>query len=91
PELASRAHVETIGEVLAAALEQAQLSWSDVDAVAATVTPGLVGALMVGLTTAKTLALVHQKPLIGVHHLEGHIYANYLAAPELQPPFLCLL
>lgn len=91
PELASRAHVETMGEVLMAALDQAQITWSEVDAVAATVAPGLVGALMVGLTTAKTLALVHQKPLIGVHHLEGHIYANYLAAPDLQPPFLCLL
>ncbi|NJL48560.1 MAG: tRNA (adenosine(37)-N6)-threonylcarbamoyltransferase complex transferase subunit TsaD [Leptolyngbyaceae cyanobacterium SM2_5_2] len=91
PEVASRQHVITIGAELEAALGQAGLGWAEIDAVAATCTPGLVGALMVGLTTGKTLAMVHQKPFLGVHHLEGHIYANYLAQPDLQPPYLCLL
>jgi N6-L-threonylcarbamoyladenine synthase len=67
------------------------LDWSAINGIAATCTPGLVGALLVGLTTAKTLALIHQKPLVGVHHLEGHIYAAYLSEPTLEPPFLCLL
>jgi N6-L-threonylcarbamoyladenine synthase len=91
PEVASRQHVVTIGAELATALEQAGLDWADIDGVAATCTPGLVGALMVGLTTGKTLAMVHQKPFLGIHHLEGHIYANYLAQTDLQPPYLCLL
>jgi N6-L-threonylcarbamoyladenine synthase len=91
PEVASRQHVLTIGAELDAALDQAQLGWADIDGVAATCTPGLVGALLVGLTTGKTLAMVHAKPFVGIHHLEGHIYANYLAQPSLQPPFLCLL
>ncbi len=91
PEMASRAHVENMGTVMAAALEQAEVAWDAIDGVAATCAPGLVGALMVGLTTAKTLAMVRQKPFLGVHHLEGHIYASYLTAPDLTPPFLCLL
>jgi len=91
PEVASRQHVETINQVIARSLEQAQIPISSLDAIAATVAPGLVGALLVGLTAAKTLALVHQKPFLGVHHLEGHIYANYLSEPELEPPFLSLL
>jgi N6-L-threonylcarbamoyladenine synthase len=91
PELASRQHVETINPLIDEALETAGLGWPDVDGVAATCAPGLVGALLVGLTAAKTLALVHRKPLVGVHHLEGHIYASYLAHPDLQPPFLSLL
>jgi N6-L-threonylcarbamoyladenine synthase len=91
PEVASRAHVENMGAVTATALEQAGLDWGAIDGVAATCAPGLVGALMVGLTAGKTLAMVHQKPFLGVHHLEGHIYAAYLSQPELQPPFLCLL
>lgn len=91
PEVASRAHVEWVGAVTTAALEQAGLDWDAIDGVAATAAPGLVGALLVGLTAGKTLAMVHQKPFVAVHHLEGHIYANYLAHPTLQPPFLCLL
>lgn len=91
PELASRQHLETINPLIIQALEAAGLDWADVDGVAATCAPGLVGALLVGLTAAKTLALVQRKPLIGVHHLEGHIYASYLTDPDLQPPFLSLL
>ena len=91
PEVASRQHVESIDSAIAQALETANLSWSDIDGVAATCAPGLVGALLVGLTAAKTLAMLHQKPFLGIHHLEGHIYATYLSQPELEPPFLCLL
>ena len=91
PEVASRSHVETINHAIAQALIEAQLDWSAIDGIAATCAPGLVGSLMVGLTAAKTLAIIHQKPFIGVHHLEGHIYATYLSELELEPPFLCLL
>ena len=91
PEVASRQHVEIVNGAIAQALHEAALSWSSIDGIAATCAPGLLGALLVGLTAAKTLALLHQKPLIGVHHLEGHIYASYLTANDLQPPFLCLL
>ncbi|WP_100899855.1 tRNA (adenosine(37)-N6)-threonylcarbamoyltransferase complex transferase subunit TsaD [Nostoc flagelliforme] len=91
PEVASREHLETINVAIAQALEQAQLDWEKIDAIAATSAPGLVGALLVGLTAAKTLAMVHNKPFLGVHHLEGHIYATYLSEPSLNPPFLSLL
>ncbi|MBD2497369.1 tRNA (adenosine(37)-N6)-threonylcarbamoyltransferase complex transferase subunit TsaD [Nostoc sp. FACHB-280] len=91
PEVASRQHLETINEAIAQALEQAQLDWSKIDGIAATCAPGLVGALLVGLTAAKTLAIVHNKPFLGVHHLEGHIFATYLSEPTLDPPFLSLL
>ncbi|MBD2258842.1 tRNA (adenosine(37)-N6)-threonylcarbamoyltransferase complex transferase subunit TsaD [Pseudanabaena sp. FACHB-2040] len=91
PEVASREHVVTVGDAIATALDQSRLGWADIDGVAATCAPGLVGALMVGLTAGKTLAMVHNKPFLGVHHLEGHIYASYLADPDLQPPYLCLL
>jgi N6-L-threonylcarbamoyladenine synthase len=91
PEVASRQHLTLINPCIEEALAESQLDWSEIDAIAATVAPGLVGALMVGMTAAKTLALVHQKRFIGVHHLEGHIYASYLSYPELEPPFLCLL
>ncbi|MCC5639516.1 tRNA (adenosine(37)-N6)-threonylcarbamoyltransferase complex transferase subunit TsaD [Nostoc sp. CHAB 5844] len=91
PEVASRQHLETINEAIAQALEQAGLDWSKIDGIAATCAPGLVGALLVGLTAAKTLAIVHNKPFLGVHHLEGHIYATYLSEPTLDPPFLSLL
>ena len=91
PEVASRSHLETINEAIAQALQAADLDWSSIDGVAATCAPGLVGALLVGLTAAKTLAMVHQKPFLGVHHLEGHIYASYLSTPSLEPPFLSLL
>ncbi len=91
PEVASRQHVETVNQAIAQALVQAQQSYSRIDGIAATCAPGLVGALLVGLTAAKTLAMVLQLPFLGVHHLEGHIYANYLSEPSLEPPFLSLL
>lgn len=91
PEVASRQHLETINGAIAQALEQAQLDWGQIDAIAATCAPGLVGALLVGITAAKTLAVLHKKPFLGIHHLEGHIYATYLSEPTLDPPFLSLL
>ncbi|MGF1460781.1 MAG: tRNA (adenosine(37)-N6)-threonylcarbamoyltransferase complex transferase subunit TsaD [Leptolyngbyaceae cyanobacterium] len=91
PEVASRAHVENLGAVTQAALTEAGVGWPALDGIAATCAPGLVGALMVGMTAGKTLAMLYDKPFIGVHHLEGHIYAAYLSQPELQPPYLCLL
>jgi N6-L-threonylcarbamoyladenine synthase len=91
PEVASRQHLELINQGIAQSLATANLTWQEIDAVAATCTPGLVGALLVGVSAAKTLSILHQKPFLGVHHLEGHIYASYLSSPELQPPFICLL
>ncbi|PZO19884.1 MAG: tRNA (adenosine(37)-N6)-threonylcarbamoyltransferase complex transferase subunit TsaD [Leptolyngbya foveolarum] len=91
PEVASREHVSAIGRAIAQSLTAANLTWDSIDAIATTCAPGLVGALMVGITAAKTLAMVHNKPFLGVHHLEGHIYAAYLSDDQLQPPFLCLL
>ncbi|AUT01243.1 tRNA (adenosine(37)-N6)-threonylcarbamoyltransferase complex transferase subunit TsaD [Nostoc sp. CENA543] len=91
PEVASRQHLEIINLAIAQALEQAQLDWGQIDGIAATCAPGLVGALLVGLTAAKTLAILYNKPFLGVHHLEGHIYATYLSEPTLDPPFLSLL
>jgi N6-L-threonylcarbamoyladenine synthase len=91
PEVASRQHLLTITDAIAQAISEANLGWADIEGIAATVAPGLVGALMIGMTAAKTLAILHNKPFLGVHHLEGHIYASYLSAPELEPPFLCLL
>ena len=80
-----------MNEAIALALDSAQIGWDSIDGVAATCAPGLVGALLVGLSAAKTLAIVQQKPFLGVHHLEAHIYANYLSEPSLKPPFLSLL
>ncbi|MBD2386729.1 tRNA (adenosine(37)-N6)-threonylcarbamoyltransferase complex transferase subunit TsaD [Cylindrospermum sp. FACHB-282] len=91
PEVASRQHLETINQAIAASLEQSHIDWDQIDGIAATCAPGLVGALLVGLTAAKTLAMVHNKAFLGVHHLEGHIYATYLSEPTLDPPFLSLL
>ncbi len=91
PEVASREHVSAIGVAITQTLTEANLTWSDIDAVATTCAPGLVGALIVGITAAKTLAMVHSKPFLGIHHLEGHIYASYLSDATLRPPFLCLL
>jgi len=91
PEVASRQHLETINWAIAQALEQSQIDWGQIDGIAATCAPGLVGALLVGLTAAKTLAMIQKKPFLGVHHLEGHIYATYLSEPTLNPPFLSLL
>jgi N6-L-threonylcarbamoyladenine synthase len=91
PEVASRQHVLSIQSVIQQAFSQAEMRIVDVDAIAVTCAPGLVGALLIGLTTAKTLAIAHDKPLVGIHHLEGHIFSGSLAAPDLQPPYLCLL
>lgn len=91
PELASRKHVEKINYVVKAALEEAGMTLSDVDAIAVTYGPGLVGALLVGVAEAKALAWAARKPLIGVNHIEGHISANYIEHPELKPPYLGLI
>jgi N6-L-threonylcarbamoyladenine synthase len=91
PEIASREHLITINYAIEQALTESGLGWDSIDGVAATMAPGLVGSLLIGMAAAKTLAMIHHKPFIGVHHLEGHIYANYLSEPELAPPFLSLL
>ena len=91
PEIASRAHVEKVGPVAQLALSEAGLDMEALDAVAVTAGPGLVGALLVGVSYAKGLAFALDKPLIAVNHIEGHICANYLTWPELEPPFLCLV
>lgn len=91
PEIASRKHIEAIYGLADAALEKAGLSRKDIDAVAVTYAPGLIGAVLVGVNFAKAAALAMDKPLIPVHHIRGHIAANYIAYPELKPPFLCLV
>ena len=91
PEIASRKHIEAIYGLADQALERTGLSRSDIDAVAVTYAPGLIGAVLVGVNFAKAAALAMDKPLIPVHHIRGHIAANYLAYPELEPPFLCLV
>ena len=91
PELASRAHVERLNPLLDEALRVAGADWRDIDAVAVTQGPGLVGSLLVGLATAKAVALALDAPLIGVNHLEGHIYANFLEHGPPDPPYVCLI
>ena len=91
PEIASRRHAEAISGVVRRALDEAGLTLSDIDGIAVTYAPGLIGALLVGVSFAKGLALTTAKPLIPVHHLRSHIAANYLAHPDLKPPFLCLV
>lgn len=91
PEIASRKHIEKVIQVVDEALKEASLTMDEIDAVAVTYGPGLVGALLVGVSTAKSIAFAHNKPLIGVHHIEGHISANYIENEELEPPFLCLV
>ncbi len=91
PEIASRKHTERINNVVEQALSEAGMTLSEADAVAVTYGPGLVGALLVGVAHAKALAYGAGKPLIGVHHIEGHISANYIENLDLQPPFLCLV
>ncbi len=90
PEIASRCHVEAIAYLAEKAVSEAGIVKSDIDAVAVTYAPGLIGALLVGMNFAKTCAFALGVPLIPVHHIRGHIAANYLAYPELEPPFLCL-
>ncbi len=91
PEIASRKHLELINPILEEALKEAKIDWSDLDGIAVTYGPGLVGALLVGVSTAKALAYALDLPLIGVNHMEGHIYANFLEKPDLTFPFLCLV
>lgn len=91
PEVASRKHVEAISNVVRDAMDKANIKYDDIDVVAATYGPGLVGALLVGLSAAKGIAYAINKPFVGVNHIEGHISANYIADKDLQPPFLCLV
>ena len=91
PEIASRNHIEAISRVAKTALEEAKISFEDIDVVAPTYGPGLVGALLVGVSYGRGLAYALNKPLVGVNHLEGHIAANYITHPDLEPPFLCML
>ncbi len=91
PEIASRMHIEAIYGLADQALERANLTRSDIDAIAVTYAPGLIGAVLVGVNFAKAAALALNKPLIPVHHIRGHIAANYIAFPDLKPPFLCLV
>ena len=91
PEIASRNHVENITYVVEEALQKSGVTLDDIDAICCTYGPGLVGALLVGLSTAKAMAYALNKPFVGVHHIEGHIAANYITHKELEPPYLCLV
>lgn len=91
PEIASRKHIEKINQVITQALEDADTTLEEIDAIGVTYGPGLVGALLVGVAEAKAIAYAAKKPLVGVHHIEGHICANYIENKELEPPFLCLV
>ena len=91
PELASRKHIEKINQVITQALTDADMTLDDMDAIAVTYGPGLVGALLVGVAEAKAIAYAKKKPLVGVHHIEGHICANFIENKELEPPFICLV
>ena len=91
PEIASRKHIEKINQVIWEALDTAGKTLDDVDAIGVTYGPGLVGALLVGVAEAKAISYAKKIPLVGVHHIEGHISANYIENPDLEPPFLCLV
>lgn len=91
PEIASRKHIEKINQVIEEALEEAKVTLDDIDAIGVTYGPGLVGALLVGVAEAKAIAYAKNIPLVGVHHIEGHISANYIENKELEPPFACLV
>lgn len=91
PEIASRKHIEKINQVIEAALSEAEVTLSDIDAIGVTYGPGLVGALLVGVAEAKAIAYAAKKPLVGVHHIEGHIAANFIEHSDLKPPFLSLV
>ena len=91
PEIASRKHIEKINQVIEEALKEADTTLDDLDAIAVTYGPGLVGALLVGVAEAKAISFAKNLPLVGVHHIEGHISANYIENLDLEPPFLCLV
>lgn len=91
PEIASRNHIEAVSNVVETAIKEANISMQDIDLIACTYGPGLVGALLVGVSYAKALSYSLEKPLIGTNHIHGHIAANYISHPELKPPFLCLI
>ncbi len=91
PEIASRKHIERINQVIEEALKEAECTLDDIDAIGVTYGPGLVGALLVGLSAAKAISFAKDIPLVGVHHIEGHICANYIENLDLEPPFLCLV
>ena len=91
PEIASRKHIEKINQVIEEALEEAEMTLDKITAIAVTYGPGLVGALLVGVAEAKAIAFAKKKPLLGVHHIEGHISANYIENKQLEPPFACLV
>ena len=91
PEIASRKHIEKINQVVEAALAEAGVSLDNLDAIGVTYGPGLVGALLVGVAEAKAIAYAKKLPLVGVHHIEGHVSANYIEHPDLEPPFVCLI
>ena len=91
PEIASRKHIDKINQVVAKAIEDSKMDLKDMSAVAVTYGPGLVGPLLVGVSFAKAMAYASKLPIIGVHHIEGHICANYIANAELEPPFMCLV
>lgn len=91
PEIASRKHIENINQVIEQALIEADTTMEEIDGICVTYGPGLVGALLVGVGTAKAISYAARKPLIGVHHIEGHISANYICHKDLEPPFLCLV
>ena len=91
PEIASRKHIEKINQVITAALAEADMTLDDMDAIGVTYGPGLVGALLVGVAEAKAIAFAKDLPLVGVHHIKGHVSANFIEHPDLEPPFLCLI
>ena len=91
PEIASRKHIEKINQVIEEALHEANMELKDMDAIAVTYGPGLVGALLVGVSAAKAISFASGIPLVGVHHIEGHISANYIENKDLEPPFVCLV
>jgi N6-L-threonylcarbamoyladenine synthase len=91
PEIASRKHIEAINNIIQEALDEAKVTFDDIDLIGVTQGPGLVGALLVGISAAKAIAYGLEKPLIGVNHIEGHICANYIEHKELEPPFNCLV
>ncbi len=91
PEIASRKHIERVNQVIEQALQDADMTLDDIDAIAVTRGPGLVGALLVGVSVAKAISYAKNIPLVGVHHIEGHICANYIEYPNLEPPFMCLV